>query len=646
MPDDPKDGNGKGKGEDGGGGEVVPIKKKKKQKRLPPPGIPCYTFTDADGDEIMVSNFRARLLVTFDWPDGSRTYRVVLETSAGQTAPLELDGWLMATRTRVNTKIGAFGSPVIPRWLGNDIQLAVLAQHLSAQVPHCPRATRVEHYGLTCVNGEYIWAFGNVAIRSGEVVGPNHDGIFQFSDGQAVSLADWCSDQDGGVARAPTLDTELPEVMSAEFMIEAVQQFDGAWGDAGMLALGWAWSLQFRAICMRELRLFPYLYLHGATGGGKTTLAHAIGALWYGQTEVPEVDLPERGVPSMGTFRGFERTMASEILSLLDEASPSKVKNCVDLLKRMATGTSARRARRNDRADTRLIVPRSGVMLTANGRVEGEEALLRRCVVLNVPKLKQDELEKSEPFRSRIVGKGWRMSSYLLHHLRKLTGDTKPEDDWYITPKLFIRAVRDRVQGLGEQCGSDQVALSYAIAEVGLRQLLLVLNAIDNNLDSTAHFNRERMAQFHRYVEALCQREVSGRGETSLPGSFFGALERALVTGDASKLQPHCWARDVKRDKDGGVMTAVVYIRIEMVGHVLQRMPGIGQAWIRQWGGLLDELSEVDYLVKKDGRVRPPPSGATTKTAVRGMWGFQVIDQSPKNLRSLAETLCETWTTD
>jgi hypothetical protein len=629
---------------DGGDGKVVPIekKKKKREKRTAPPGVPCYTFTDAEGDDVMVSNFRARLLVTFDWPDGSRTYRVNLVTAGGETSSIELDGWLMATRTRLNSKIGGFGSPVIPSWLGNDIQLSVLRQHLSAQVPHCPRATRVEHYGLTKIGTDYIWAFGNVAVRNGEVVGPNDDGIFQFSDGKAVSLAEWCSDHDGGVARAPTLDDELPEVMSSEFMTEAVQQFDGAWGDAGLLALGWAWALQFRAICMRELRLFPYLYLHGATGGGKTSLAHAIGSVWYGRTEIPEVDLPERGVPSMGTFRGFERTMASEILSLLDEAGPNKVKHCTDLLKRMATGTAARRARRNDRADTRVIVPRSGVMLTANGRVGGEEALLRRCVVLNLPRLKPESARESDLHRRRLVGKGWRMSSYLLHHIRKLTGGGDAAEEWYVSPKTFMDAVRGRVVDLGNLCGSDQIAVAYAIAEVGLTSLLLTLNAIDRNIDSTAHFNRDRLNRFSAFVVKLCQREVSGRGETSLPGSFFGELESSLVTGEAPRLQAHCWTRDVQRDVDGSVRSGVVWLRLEKIGHVMKGRPGTGQAWLRQWSGLLDELAEVDYLAKKDTRVRPPPSGGTVKPSVRGMWGFEVTDRSPDSLKSLAETLCDT----
>jgi hypothetical protein len=142
----------------GSDGKKPAKKKKEKVKRLAPDGVPCYTLTDSDGDEIMVSNFRARLLVTFDWPDGSRTYRVVLQTVAGETPPLELDGWLMATRTRLNSKIGGFGSPAIPSWLGNDVQLSVLRQHISSQVPHCPRATRVEHYGLTKIEDDYIWA--------------------------------------------------------------------------------------------------------------------------------------------------------------------------------------------------------------------------------------------------------------------------------------------------------------------------------------------------------------------------------------------------------------------------------------------------------------------------------------------------------
>jgi hypothetical protein len=633
-------------GKGGSGGKKPAKKKKEKVKRLAPAGVPCYTFTDAEGDEIMVSNFRARLLVTFDWPDGSRSYRITLQTVSGETPPLELDGWLMATRTRLNTKIGGFGSPTIPSWLGNDVQLSVLRQHISAQVPHCPLATRVEHYGLTKIGDDYIWAFGNVAIRNGEVVGPNQDGVFHFSDGKAVSLAEWCSDHDGGVARAPTLDTELPEEMAREFMAEAAQQFDGAWGDAGLLALGWAWSLQYRSICMKEIRLFPYLYLHGATGGGKTSMAHAVSALWYGRTEIPEVDLPEKGVPTMGTFRGFERTMASEILSLLDEAGPNKVKHCTDLLKRMATGTAARRARRNDRADTRVIVPRSGVMLTANGRVGGEEALLRRCVVLQLPKLKPITARESDLHRRRLVGKGWRMSAYLLQHIRKITGKGNPGDDWYTPPKDFLDAVRARVKGLGDACGSDQIAVAYAIAEVGLMQLLLSLNAIGNSVDNTEHFSRKRLGKFHEYVVKLCKQEVSGRGETNLPGSFFGELENALVTGDAPKLQHHCWAKDVHRTADGEVEDAVVWIRIEKVGHVMKGRPGTGPAWLRQWHGLIDELTEVDYLTKKDTRVRPPASGGTVKNGVRGMWGFQVTPTSPRTLRSLAETLCDTWTDD
>ncbi len=638
-----------GDGGDGGdGGDVVPIskkKKKKKRKRTAEPGSIGYTCTDADGDKISISNFKARLLVTFDWPDGSRTYRVCLKTSSGETEPLEIDGYLMATRTRLNSKIGGFGSPVIPSWFGNDVQLQVLRQHISAQVPHCPRATRVEHYGLTCINGDWIWAFGNIVIRGGEVAGPNQDGIFQFSDGVAVALADWCADHDGGVARAPTLDNELPEVMSQTFMLEAVQQFDSAWGDAGLLALGWAWALQYRAICIKLLRLFPYLYLHGASGGGKTSLAHVLGSLWYGPTETPEVDLPDRGTPTFGTFRGFERTMASEILVLLDEAGPTKMKNCSDMLKRMGTGTSARRARRNDRADTRVIVPRAGVMLTSNGRVDGEEAMMRRCVVLNLPKLRdQDKRRVSEIALQRLIGKGWRMSSYLLHHLGKLTGDEAPEDGWYVSPKMFIDAVRVRMKSLGDICGSDQIALSYAIAEVGLLQLLLVLGAIDSNLESTAHFNRDRRSRFSRFVEGLCQHEVSGRGETNLPGSFFNELDSHLTTGDAHKLQPHCWTRDISFGPDGAVVSGVVWLRVDKIGHVMKGRPGTGPTWMRQWSGLLDELAEVDYLTSKNVRVRPPSAGGVTKAAIRGMWGFAITDSSPSSLASISETLCNTST--
>jgi hypothetical protein len=634
MAKGPKDGNGKKDADKA-------KKKKEKVKRLATGDVPCYTVTDSDGDEIMVSNFRARLLVTFSWPDGSRTYRVVLQTATGETEPLELDGWLMATRTRLNSRIGAFSSPHIPSWLGNDIQLHVLRDHISAQIPHCPIATRVESFGLTKVQDDYIWAFGNVAIRRGEAVAPNDDGIFRFSDGAAVHLADWCADQDGGVARAPTPDAELPEIVAEEFMAEAITQFDGAWGDAGLIALGWSWALQYRAICMKKFRLFPYLYLHGGTGGGKTSLAHAIGSLWYGQTDVPEVDMPEKGVPSMGTFRGFERTMASEVVTLVDEAGPSKVKHCSDLLKRMATGTSARRARRNDRADTRTVIPRAGVMLTSNGKVDGEEAFLRRCVVLSIPKIRKKDGRVSEKYRDRIVGKGWRMSAYLLHHLRKITGKTDAAHDRYIPPEHFVEGVRVRMKDLGDKCGNDQVAMAYAIAETGLYQLLMALGAIDKNPESKEHFNRKRMGRLSRYVETICTKEVSGRSETGLPGMFFASVDRSLTTGDASKLRQLCWVKDVDRggEKDE-ITSAQVFLRVDHLGHALKKMPGINQQWLKQWGELLDELTEVDYLEQKNGRFRPPPSAGATKPAVRGVWCFSINGTSPESLTSLAETLC------
>lgn len=234
----------------------------------------CYYIRKGKGEKQKISNFTIKVLHTIYGPKGTERY-CQFRSKYGDSSKFILTPEMMSSKgsfVKACYEMGDYDFQA-PDTVLQQLWSYIFMKQTGKTIK------RLNYYGYA--EDQEAWFFGNGAYRDGEYFGVDSDGIVWIDDegfkifnqqtiGQEESSEKKREDRD---EFEPILSMEPPDY-TLEDILEKVAV---AYGDNySQLLLGWILAIFFMPDIIKTYGVFPFLFLHGRVGRGKTTIANWI----------------------------------------------------------------------------------------------------------------------------------------------------------------------------------------------------------------------------------------------------------------------------------------------------------------------------------------------------------------------------------
>jgi 5S rRNA maturation endonuclease (ribonuclease M5) len=254
------------------------------------------TWDKDDGPKYApISDFVLRMNNVYIYEDGKRKREVVIKRSNGFTSK----PFMVSSSEKVQVKVfrPLIADQADATFTGTEKDLDMVWKLVEAQSAGSLVYMR-RHVGR--IEDLHGWLFRNVFISdTGAVTHPDKDGVF-WPNGKAAGgiQAESLSQSNTGVeamSDIPYLDTSLTSEEKEELMAQVIKVFADNRRDLGqaLTLLGWMYSNVHSNLVFKLIKGFPFLFVWGIHGRGKTTVIQWLQDFWgmsaNGYTSVPQL---------------------------------------------------------------------------------------------------------------------------------------------------------------------------------------------------------------------------------------------------------------------------------------------------------------------------------------------------------------------
>lgn len=384
-----------------------------------------------------ISNFIIKILATHDTSDGMIREATLIDAAGKHSKSFSLKPDMMTDNGKFREACMAMGNFI---WKGRLEDLAVIWEE---QFFEDDGRVIVEPDHVGFVSREKIWLFSNIAIHSetGEEFRPDGDGIFWMGDRgyKPVPIAVTSGKQD--------ISEGIPYLNSSQIdKYEILKRFEETIGRfESMIAMGWIAGFAFMEEIYALYGCYPFLFVTGKRGSGKSTIAEWI-------TRLSGVDGAGRMI-SDTTAVAVQRLLGyySCLPVFLDEFRNNKlIQPKVGMFRNVYNRQSAGKGTREG-FGIREGKVRGGIIISGEETPE-DNALLTRCVVIGVSLSKR----KENHYNWFQANKG-----KFSYYIRELIKNRKSLKEQFLNDVLEGKAYFVK-KGL-----DDRIAIHYSIIGSG-----------------------------------------------------------------------------------------------------------------------------------------------------------------------------------
>jgi hypothetical protein len=393
-----------------------------------------YEGGEAVGEET-ISNFTVKIISTHETPDGIMR-EVRFTNEFGESTPaFTMSPQDMASAEGFTTFCLSKGNYI---WRGQkkDLQNIWEEEFLDDDGKHI---IEPDHIGW--VKSEGIFIFGNVAFKEGKEITPDANGVFWTDKKGIKPLA-------LGISSGRTEISEgIPSLKKDVFEVEQARaKFSESIGDMNArMALGWVTAVMFLEEVFAQYNCFPFLFVTGKRRSGKSTIAEWL-MNFYG--------LEGSGKGASDTTQvGLQRYLAyySSLPLFVDEyRNTRQVTPKNGFLRNAYNRQSAGKGIKSDFGVREARV--RGTLLIAGEETPEDNALLTRCVVLNIT-----ERQRTANHYTWFMANRHKFS-YHTYNILKNKQRLLPQ---------FMKVLKEAKDVFVENGADDRTAINYAIVAAG-----------------------------------------------------------------------------------------------------------------------------------------------------------------------------------
>lgn len=459
-----------------------------------------------------ISNFIMSILFQYGGKDGGETTRLIKYENAdtGETGTIEL-------RDREIINFQDFKTALAGRncvFKGSPIDLAgVLQRAYLFQI----KASYIRELGWN-TDGEFF-AFSNAIVtKKGEVREVNRWGYLSIDKDEDRSyyyLPMWAEANEGD----SRYDEDRKLLWKAGSKITVTKWLKMLWKAYGMNGLTaglYVMAAEMYDVVFGTTGFFPYLFIFGKAGTGKTTLINfLLEAYGHGITGTSVVN---------STQKGMARTM-SQIrngLIYLKEYSNGVSPEVDSLLKVAYDGQTYRIAQQSTDSRTKNFGVKSGIVIDGNEMPTNQSAVLDRCVTLEMEKTVFGEEETEAMKELKKISERDGMTSVTV----EMTGI---RDDFTVMFSILYKQTQDELRNKFGDGVSSRTINHTAMLLATYRTLKLCrLRGIDED-DAQLEWVDED--QLKEWLRELTERKGGEMEEAEETRVFFESAAEAIRNG-------------------------------------------------------------------------------------------------------------------
>lgn len=367
-----------------------------------------YSRLIATKDDVVtkkLTNFVINLSKVYTYlEDFSRNREVIIAREDGfQSFPFELTSEQKTSTAAFKRVVAQYSDG---SFYGNDEDLIAIWDHVYAK-----QSVREVHIP-TCVGYQPEvdqWLFGNVMVGKQSCILADEDGIIWPKDtdhGLRIKTLTEDSAKTAGVPYLSLPDDWGDSVVEFEYdVLRNLAMNRGSMGDA-LIMLAWIRANRYTPYLFmgKSMESFPFLYLYGDHGSGKSHLAKILSS-FYGDPEPRFVAMSNYG-SGAGVMRklGYYSSMPF-VFDDLRENMLSDQGTMRGFYNRVGKSLASMRSSGADRVREQLVL--SNFLLTGETYFK-DKALKSRCISLFITKTEEENpsfswLKSQEPFLSEIT---------------------------------------------------------------------------------------------------------------------------------------------------------------------------------------------------------------------------------------------------
>lgn len=335
------------------------------------------TQTEKRGEQI-ISNFVFVPLYQFPTMANISTFLVkYYNANTGIEGTTELDTKQLYIVSELRTAFGEYGCI----WKGSQRELANLLDKLTL---YTDKGVCIETLGYN-KEGDF-YAFSNALITNSEIKYCNEYGIVSTS-GKAYYLpySAKTNIEKGRYEDDRCFRYEPNEGINASYFLSLIYQ---SFGKSGYIAAIFTLGALFYDIIFSVTKFFPYLFIFGQRGTGKTTLLSFLLSI-FGK------DIKGVSVAGGTTKKGAARTFSQRNNSIiyLKEYTNNIDKDYDSMLKVVYDGQSYTTAQTSNNNETSTRKVNSAIIIDANELATNNDAVNDRCITIELRKTRHTDEE-------------------------------------------------------------------------------------------------------------------------------------------------------------------------------------------------------------------------------------------------------------
>lgn len=380
-----------------------------------------------------ISNFTLKIIATHETQEGMMR-SIVLRNELGESSHASLLSPENMSALMFKTFCFSIGNFI---WEGSQDDLNAIWRH---EFLHDEGKHIIEPGSVGWHEDEKMWLFGNVAIKNGKEMRPDESNIF-WTDKKGyrpIPLS-----EDSSMPYFSNTSPALPEILEKLGLSIGIEE--------AKLCLGWIMSVVFMEDVFRSYKCFPFLFLTGKKGSGKSHVADWLMSFWG----------LERSGKQAGdsTTVGLQRCLEyySSMPVFVDEyKNTQKITLKNGFFRSCYNRQSASKGiKSNFGVRTAKI---RGTLLIAGEETPEDPALLARCI----PVLITLKRRKDDPGGLRYDWFQSRSLEFSAHIIELLRNYEAKKDNF----KKYLLETREYLREIGMD---DRMSMNYAVPIAGYR---------------------------------------------------------------------------------------------------------------------------------------------------------------------------------
>ena len=378
-----------------------------------------------------ISNFTLKIIATYETADGMMR-SIILRNELGESSRASMLSPEDMSAIMFKTFCFSLGNFI---WEGTQDDLNAIWRH---EFLHDEGKHIIESSSVGWQEDEKMWLFGNVAVKDGKEMRPDESGIF-WTEKKGYKPIPLSED-----ASMPYFSSKAPEL--GEILLKLGQSIGE---EEAKLCLGWIMSAVFLEDVFKLYKCFPFLFLTGKKGSGKSHVADWLMNFWGLERTGKQA--------SDSTTIGLQRCLEyySSMPVFVDEYKNTQkitqkngfFRNCYN---RQAASKGIKATFGVRTAKIR------GTLLIAGEETPEDPALLARCISI-LTTLKRRAPDPHSQRYDWFQTRGHEFSSHIIELLRHYEGKKEAF-------KKHLLEAREYLRGIGID---DRMSMNYSVPIAG-----------------------------------------------------------------------------------------------------------------------------------------------------------------------------------